>query len=79
MKNNPVFWSRLGFCYDPPLKDENGNIIYKKSNSKGEVKPETVKKYGKNISNLINPLQKALDKYYMDFIAPKMFKYELVK
>ena len=18
--NNPVFWSRLGFCYDPPLK-----------------------------------------------------------
>ena len=22
LKNNPVFWSRLGFCYDPPLKNE---------------------------------------------------------
>lgn len=24
IKNNPVFWSRLGFCYDPPLKNEKG-------------------------------------------------------
>lgn len=27
LRSNPVFWSRLGFCYDPPLCDENGNII----------------------------------------------------
>lgn len=27
LKNNPVFWSRLGFCYDPPLTDENGKPI----------------------------------------------------
>ena len=24
LKNNPVFWSRLGFAYDPPLKNEKG-------------------------------------------------------
>ncbi len=24
LKNNPVFWSRLGFAYDPPLKNERG-------------------------------------------------------
>lgn len=24
LKDNPVFWSRLGFCYDPPISDENG-------------------------------------------------------
>ena len=24
LRENPIFWSRLGFCYDPPLKDENG-------------------------------------------------------
>lgn len=62
-----------------PKRDEHGNVIYKKPNSKGEIKPEVVKKYGQNISNLINPLQRALDKYYLDFIAPKMFEYELIK
>ena len=24
LKKNPIFWSRLGFCYDPPLKNEAG-------------------------------------------------------
>lgn len=24
IRNNPVFYSRLGFCYDPPLKNEHG-------------------------------------------------------
>ena len=24
LKKCPVFWSRLGFCYDPPLKNEKG-------------------------------------------------------
>ena len=24
LRKNPVFWSRLGFCYDPPILDENG-------------------------------------------------------
>ena len=27
VKNNPVFWSRLGFCYDPPLKNEQGKPL----------------------------------------------------
>lgn len=27
LKNNPVFWSRLGFSYDPPLYHENGTLI----------------------------------------------------
>ena len=27
LRENPVFWSRLGFCYDPPVCDENGEII----------------------------------------------------
>ena len=24
LRKNPVFWSRLGFCYDPPILDEKG-------------------------------------------------------
>lgn len=27
LKENPVFWSRLGFCYDPPLKNEEGKPL----------------------------------------------------
>ena len=27
LKNNSVFWSKLGFCYDPPRLDENGKPI----------------------------------------------------
>lgn len=27
LKKNPVFWSRLGFCYDPPLKNEEGRPL----------------------------------------------------
>lgn len=27
LRNNPIFWSRLGFCYDPSLYDENGDIV----------------------------------------------------
>lgn len=27
LRENPVFWSRLGFSYDPPICDENGDII----------------------------------------------------
>ena len=27
LKENPVFWSRLGFCYDPPLKNEQGKPL----------------------------------------------------
>jgi len=27
LKENPVFWSRLGFCYDPPLKNEDGSPL----------------------------------------------------
>ena len=27
LKNNPVFWSRLGFSYDPPLYHDDGSLI----------------------------------------------------
>jgi arabinogalactan endo-1,4-beta-galactosidase len=27
LKNNSVFWSRMGFFHDPPLKDENGRMV----------------------------------------------------
>ena len=27
IKENPVFWSRLGFCYDPPLKNDKGEPL----------------------------------------------------
>ncbi len=27
IRKNHIFWSRLGFCYDPPLKDENGEPV----------------------------------------------------
>ena len=27
LKNNPVFWSRLGFCYDPPLQNDRGEPL----------------------------------------------------
>ncbi len=27
LRKNPVFWSRLGFCYDPPMLDEDGNPL----------------------------------------------------
>lgn len=27
LRKNPVFWSRLGFCYDPPMLDENGKPL----------------------------------------------------
>ena len=32
LKQNPTFFSRLGFCYDPPLLDENGEpIVFSKN------------------------------------------------
>ncbi len=31
LRSNPFFWSRLGFCYDPPRADKDGNqIIFSK-------------------------------------------------
>ena len=27
LRKNPVFWSRLGFCYDPPVYKENGELV----------------------------------------------------
>lgn len=27
LRENPVFWSRLGFCYDPPMLDEAGKPV----------------------------------------------------
>ncbi|MEE1223742.1 MAG: hypothetical protein UH081_00615 [Clostridia bacterium] len=35
LRETPFFWSRLGFCYDPPRYDENHNqIIFSKNYSK---------------------------------------------
>ena len=45
LRNNPVFWSRLGFCYDPPLKNEQGKPL---------VFTENFEKYISNISNAKN-------------------------
>lgn len=38
IKNNPVFWSRLGFGYDPPIKNEQGKPL---------VFTEDLSKYGR--------------------------------
>lgn len=38
LKKNPVFWSRLGFGYDPPLKNNSGRPL---------VFTENLSKYGK--------------------------------
>lgn len=27
LRNNPVFWSRLGFCYDPPIAGDDGKPL----------------------------------------------------
>ncbi len=37
IKSNPVFWSRLGFCYDPPMKNDEGKPL---------VFSENLSKYG---------------------------------
>ncbi len=32
LRDNPVFWSRLGFCYDPPMLDETGSpLVFSKN------------------------------------------------
>ncbi|MBQ8880400.1 MAG: hypothetical protein IJY69_06155 [Clostridia bacterium] len=38
LKCNPVFWSRLGFCYDPPLKNEEGKPLVFTENFEKYVK-----------------------------------------
>lgn len=35
LRNHPVFWSRLGFCYDPPLADEDGKPLVFSKNFEG--------------------------------------------
>ncbi len=37
LKNNPVFWSRLGFCYDPPIKNERGEPLVFNENLEREA------------------------------------------
>ena len=27
LRDEPLFWSRLGFCYDPPIKDAAGRPL----------------------------------------------------
>ena len=27
LKNEPFFWSRLGFCFDPPMLDSKGKQV----------------------------------------------------
>lgn len=35
LRDNPMFWSRLGFCYDPPTKGEDGfPIVFSKNYDK---------------------------------------------
>ena len=38
LRENPIFWSRLGACYDPPIKDENGEpVVFCKNFKKYEL------------------------------------------
>lgn len=63
-----------------PKTDNNGNIIYtNKLDKDGKKIPETVSKYGKDISHLITNLQNNLEQYYISSIKPNMIRYELVK
>ena len=38
LRKNPVFWSRLGFCYDPPILDENGVPVVFNPNFSYQIK-----------------------------------------
>jgi len=45
LRYKPFFWSRLGFCYDPPRADDNGNqIIFSRAYEK-------YRKFHKNFEN----------------------------
>ena len=34
----PLFWSRLGFCYDPPMQNEKGeSIVFNPTFSEAET------------------------------------------
>lgn len=37
LRTNPVFWSRLGFCYDPPFLDQNDKPLVFSQNFSREV------------------------------------------
>lgn len=41
LRTNPVFWSRLGWCYDPPISDKNGEPLVFSKNFSKEVKFHT--------------------------------------
>ena len=54
LKNNPVFWSRLGFCYDPPLKDEDGKpLVFTKNLDKYSKYHRDFSKHGVKIHTCI--------------------------
>ena len=38
LRDNTVFWSRLGFCYDPPILDDNGEPLVFNKNFKGQLR-----------------------------------------
>ena len=56
LRNNPVFWSRLGFAYDPPLRDENGElIVFNSSLEKYGNYHRSFSKIGVNLHTCILP------------------------
>lgn len=56
LRNNPVFWSRLGFAYDPPLRDKNGDlIVFNSSLEKYGNYHRSFSKIGVNLHTCILP------------------------
>ncbi|MBE6651310.1 MAG: hypothetical protein E7613_08350 [Ruminococcaceae bacterium] len=56
LRNNPVFWSRLGFAYDPPMRDENGDlIVFNSSLEKYGNYHRSFSKIGVNLHTCILP------------------------
>ena len=54
LKKNPVFWSRLGFCYDPPLKNENGKpLVFNENLEKYAKTHRSFTKAGVKIHSLL--------------------------
>lgn len=54
LRDNPVFWSRLGFCYDPPILDENGEpLVFDKNFSRYTKWHDAFSDVGVNIHTCI--------------------------
>ena len=54
LKNHPVFFSRLGFCYDPPLMGEDGRpVVFSRNFAKYAGYHKAMKEAGVNVHTCI--------------------------